>query len=375
MKSNINLIISTLRWLFLGIRWRLQRGAFNVATWPREKAMLLKLPFITQHIYGPQQVYYALDELIVLCLVRNGEYYIKSFIEHYLKLGAKHIVFLDNGSTDDTIAIAQRYPNVTVLQATCLYGKYENVMKEYLVKRFSKNRWNLFADIDELFDYPGSDVMSLSSLLTYLNQNSYTAVVTQMLDLFSEYPLNEIKSNKEDYIRELYTYYDISNIQKSRYGHGKPSNPNIKKIHGGIRKSLFGTENNLSKASLTFVDRNIKLFVMGHHTRNSRIADFSCVLLHYPFISTFYEKVLDAVQHDRYQLSASDQYKKYWESLQQNPNLKLKTTTACQLKSINDLLDNHFLVASEKYHQWVREQANLNSISHSEISLSPGRIQ
>ena len=152
MKPINSSIISTLRWLYSGIKWRLRRAAIELAVWPREKVMLLKLPFITQHIYGPQQVYYALDELIVLCLVRNGEYYIKSFIEHYLTLGAKHIVFLDNGSTDDTIAIAQCYPNVTVLQATCPYGKYENVMKEYLVKRFSKNRWNLFADIDELFD-------------------------------------------------------------------------------------------------------------------------------------------------------------------------------------------------------------------------------
>jgi glycosyltransferase involved in cell wall biosynthesis len=349
--------------LYSAIKWRLQRMIIELAIYPREQIMRLKLPSMVQHIYGPEQVNYALDELVVLCLVRNGAYYTKSFIEHYLKLGVRHIIFLDNGSTDDTIAIAQQYPNVTILQTTCLYGKYENVMKQYLVRRFSKNRWNLFADIDELFDYPASNSVSLSSLLTYLNENAYTAVVTQMLDLFSEHPLGEVKSSKEDSIRDLYTYYDISNLRQSKYSHGRPSNPNIKKIHGGIRKSLFRTENNLSKASLTFLDRKIKLFVMGHHTRNSRLADFSCVLLHYPFIESFYEKVLDAVQHDRYQLSASDQYQKYWEGLQQNPNLCLKSTTARQLKDINELLDNGFLIASKQYRQWVTAQVDLQNNS------------
>jgi len=135
-------------------------------------------PFILRcsimHVHGARDIPYTLEELIVLCVVRNGELHVKSFIEHYLALGVKHIVLLDSGSTDDTIVIAKRYSRVTILSTKCPYRVFETHMKRYLVRRFSPLRWSLFADIDELFDYPFSDVLSLKMLLAYLNAHSYT---------------------------------------------------------------------------------------------------------------------------------------------------------------------------------------------------------
>ena len=49
-----------------------------------------------KHVYGPERVEYSNEEVIVLCLVRNGYLYIEEFIKHYFSLGVKHIVFLDN---------------------------------------------------------------------------------------------------------------------------------------------------------------------------------------------------------------------------------------------------------------------------------------
>ncbi len=307
-----------------------------------------------RHIYGSKKIDYAIDELIVLCVVRNGELYIKSFIEHYLSLGVKHIVFLDNNSTDDTIAIAQNYDQVTILQTKCPYRKYENLMKFYLVKRFSKNKWNLFSDIDELFDYPYSDVISISSLLTYLNNNCYTAVVTQMLDLFSDQSLASLKSKKEDSLKDIYSYYDISNINKERYPYGTASNKDVNWHWGGIRKTLFGSNNYLTKAALVFVDQKISLFANCHQVHNANITDFTCVLLHYPFLSSFYDKVKDAVKTDRYAMSASHEYEMYWKKLEEDPALNLKQETACQLENVNSLVEKDFLVVSEKYMQWVK---------------------
>jgi Glycosyl transferase family 2 len=75
-------------------------------------------PFLeskVEHLYGPEEVAYEVDELVVVCLVRDGRPYVRSFIEHYLSLGVKHIFFLDNGSTDGTISVARGYENVTIL--------------------------------------------------------------------------------------------------------------------------------------------------------------------------------------------------------------------------------------------------------------------
>lgn len=306
-----------------------------------------------KHLHGVTKISYEKDELIVTCLVRNGEIYIKSFIEHHFSLGIKHIVFLDNGSTDSTVFIASSYENVTILQTDRPYKKYETLMKKYLVKRFSRNRWNLFVDIDELFDYPASNVLSLSLLLQYLNVNSYTAVVTQMLDLFSSEGLSSIKICAGQDIKQAYNYCDISNITNHDYLYGSLSNKNVKMHFGGIRKTLFGTNNGLTKAALVFVGQDIDVFIDFHHVRNAYIADFTCVLLHYPFTETFYQKVLEAVQTDRYALSASHEYTMYWERLQKENDFSIKRETAFELESTNDLVKRDFLVISESYTQWI----------------------
>jgi SAM-dependent methyltransferase len=311
------------------------------------------LNYSINHLYGPKKISYEIDELIVTCLVRNGAHYIESFIEHYFSLGVKHIVFLDNGSTDGTVSIASNFDKVTILQTQCPYRKYETLMKKYLVNSFSKNRWNLFADIDELFEYPFSQKLDLKSFLTYLNKNSYTAVVAQMLDLFSDKSLGDIKNIKNENLKSIYTYYDISNIRKFNYTSGELSNNRVKFHVGGIRKTLFGTDNGLTKAALVFVDKKIKLFIGCHQVKNALIADITCTLLHYPFTSNFKEKVKEAVKTDRYARSASHEYEKYWKRLEKNIDINIKQKSSYELDSLDDLIENGFLVISQQYIQWV----------------------
>jgi len=170
-----------------------------------------------KHLHGPEEVTYAPDELVVVCLVRDGRPYLRSFLEHYFSLGVKHIVFLDNGSTDGTVEAAQGYDNVTVLQTDLPFTDYKRYMKHYLVTRFGAERWILYVDYDELFDYPYSDIIDLGSFLRYLSGKSYTAVVAQMLDMFSEKPLEgRTGSPKDEPLKELYKFYDISNVRIKR---------------------------------------------------------------------------------------------------------------------------------------------------------------
>src|SRR5215212_8165579 len=172
-----------------------------------------------EHLHGPEEVDYEPDELVVVCLVRDGRPYVKTFVEHYRSLGAKHLFFLDNNSTDGTVEALQNYNNVTVLQTMLPYKEYKHLMKQYLIGRFGKkDRWCLCVDIDELFDYPYSDVIGLGSLLGYLNGNSYTAVAAQMLEMFPEEPLSDSrKGNPDEPLKELHRFYDISNIKRKSF--------------------------------------------------------------------------------------------------------------------------------------------------------------
>src|SRR5215213_3034146 len=226
------------------------------------------LHFNLEHLYGPEEVAYAPDELVVVCLVRDGRPYVKSFVEHYLSLGAKHLFFLDNGSTDGTVEALKEYDNVTVLRTTLPYKRYEFAMKQYLIERFGRGRWSLCVDIDELFDYPYSDVVGLGSLLRYLNERSYTAVAAQMLDMFPEEPLSGSGAGNfpDEPLKERHRFYDVSDISRiSMRGHPLFRNntlesDEVEALRGGIRQTLFGFRANLTKFPLVFSDGRVTPF-------------------------------------------------------------------------------------------------------------------
>ncbi len=314
-----------------------------------------------EHVHGPEEVSYGADELVVLCLVRNGRPYVRSFVEHYLSLGVKHLVFLDNGSTDGTVEALKAYPNVTVLCTTLPFKEYQMPMKQYLIERFGRERWSLYVDIDELFDYPYSDVISLSSLLGYLSSKSYTAVVGQMLDMFSEEPLSggAGSSGLEDDVtlKELHKFYDISNVRVQDYwefpfvsGTGNVlANKDIEIYRNGIQNTLFGTLPALTKHPLVFLDGKVKAVDRSAHSvSNARIADFTCVLFHYKFTDYLYELIREAARQENY-MKDSGKQKRWLKVLEKTPNLLIKRETAREIESVNDLVENGFLVVSEEY--------------------------
>ena len=61
----------------------------------------------------------------MISVVRNGELYIRSFLDHYRSMGVRHFVFLDNGSADHTLEMLCTQEEVTVLQTEAPYNKYE----------------------------------------------------------------------------------------------------------------------------------------------------------------------------------------------------------------------------------------------------------
>lgn len=312
-----------------------------------------------RHIAGPKTVEYGPDEVLLICVVRNGAYHVRTYIEYHLRLGVRHIVFLDNNSTDQTVQIAREYEDVTILQTDRPYHIYENAMKRYLAGRFSRGRWNLCADIDERFGYPFSDTLPLREFVRYLNRSSYTAVLAQMLDMFSDAPLSALRNIAAEDLRRCCTYYDISAIRKIDYRFGPPGHPAIKEHFGGIRRKLFGSDNGLTKAALVRVKDPRRLFVGWHHASDARVADVSCVLLHYPFAGAFSEKVAEAVAARRYGKFTAD-YVRYAEWLRNDPTGTIRSDSARELRSVNSLLDDGFLVASEEYLDWARARGSVD---------------
>jgi glycosyltransferase involved in cell wall biosynthesis len=317
-----------------------------------------------EHLHGPEEVHYDIDELVVLVLLRNGRPYIKPFIEHYFSIGVKHIVFLDNGSTDGTVEVLKAYDeHITVFRSELSFKKYNLLMKRYLVERFGRGRWTLSVDIDELFDYPYSDVVSLKSLLGYLNEHSYTAVVTYMLDMFPETLLPaESPSVEYEDLKERHRFYDISQVRTWPYNEvgdigNVVANEDIELLRGGVMQRIFRTHPLLFKHPLLFLDEKLKSHDLSDHwAGNARIADFTAVFLHYKISANLYELVRKEIEEERRYQNLHGKYDKIYDVLKETPSLPIRNETSKELKSVNDLVGTRFVSVSKQYMNFVEEE-------------------
>ncbi|MEM9087510.1 MAG: glycosyltransferase family 2 protein [Cyanobacteria bacterium P01_F01_bin.53] len=319
-------------------------------------------------------------DAIVLCVVKDGESLVQAFIEHYLSLGFKHIVFLDNGSTDKTIEIIKSYKQTTLLASSKPFGTYYVIFKNFLLQTFGRDRWCVVADVDEFLHFPLE--RSLNDVLTYLNQNSYDTVCIQMLDMFSKagvpLPTNQSIDQFNDQFNDgaadqsaspkqwdltaltsVFDAYDLSNITRRPYVRKwQPKiHSGIRFLYGGIRKTVFQGNCFLTKEAMMFVHRGTRLqtshLQSPHLLKRSKVADFSAVFLHYKFTEDFYDTTLKAIETENH-WRQSKEYKAYFSVLKkqietQQQAFSLWQSSSLVLKHIDDLIAQDFLFVSNEF--------------------------
>ncbi len=315
------------------------------------------------HVFGPEGIVFDQEKVVVCCLVKDGEEYLESFLDHYLStLQADHVVLLDNGSRDRTAEIARKYSRVSLYRTTLDFRIYKNVIRRFMVENFSNGGWVLAVDIDEFFDFPHSDRISLHGLIGYLNANAYTAATAYLLDmipndgkLFSANPGREFHPSD-------FALYDVSFVKTENYDdyvtmvNNRVSNTAIESRSGGVRREIFGIDPKLLKHPLVFYDKKIKTFYGSHGIGNAHVADVSSVLYHYKFTPRFPEKI-DAAIRARSYYQDSAEYRAYKEKQGSLDHGGLLSRGISRLASIDDLLQNGFLQVTSAYEDWVALRA------------------
>jgi hypothetical protein len=312
-----------------------------------------------RHVSGSPKPNVTATNLIVVSLVRDGEQHVEDFLTHHFKVGARHVVLLDNGSRNRTTEIAQVFDRVTVLKTQLPYKYYKYALKRYLFDRFCGDGWCLVLDIDERFDYPYSDRVPIEGFLAYLNEHQYTGVACQMLELFADGPVHEWPRGGRALVAES-VWYDHSALRRTPYhpfDGNTASNPAIMSHSGGIRLSAFDVDASLTKHPLL---RNAggarPSLSSSQQCANATIADVTCILLHYQFDYHFPEKCRVVAREETYWQNSRN-YKAYLRRLERSPLLELKGRSAERFESLDQLVDSGFLVVSDKYRWFAQEYA------------------
>ena len=275
-------------------RGKSRAGALLGAIWRRLDASLhrARLRSRTRHLHGPRRVHLRDDDCAMVSMVRDAAYFIDELIRHHQALGVRHILLIDNGSEDDTVARAQKYDNVTILRNTLPVARYETLFRSVLPKRVFSGGWILFVDSDEMLTLPAAREGMLADLLRYCNRMGHTAVVAQMLDMISARPLAETRALSYRDSLDAFSYYSLQNIDRMPFdstgieihwflSHNTNTNPAVMIHHGGIRYTLFGEWCCLTKQPLVRNLPGVILSAHPHCAQNVTYADLTILLRHY----------------------------------------------------------------------------------------------
>lgn len=246
------------------------------------------------HVHGPTALETAPGDVIAIVLVRDGCYYMDAFFDHYRAMGIRHFAFIDNGSTDDTLARIKAQPGTVIDHCPLPLAGYEDLIRAYPANTYGTDRWCLYVDMDEMFDFEGRAAHGIKGLTSYLTAQGHTACVAQMLEMFPKAPLAEVAQMPFPQALEEFVYFDISTVDRFEYHSADipfaallqgntTTNDAIKFCFGGVRGKVFGEACCLTKHPLVFNGAGVTAGVHPHLSMGVTCSDVTGVIKHYKF--------------------------------------------------------------------------------------------
>lgn len=179
--------------------------------------------------------------------------------------------------------------------------------------------------------------------------------------MFSCKPLSQLTKHRNDNLQADYEYYDISNLTKTKYqaselvarygSRNQISSADAALFFGGIRRTLFGNNCLLTKHSLFMPGKELDLFPHVHFVNGARLADISCVMLHYKLTNNALEATL---QNKEGFVGLSKRYEQFRDFLVNNPTYQIKQHSSVEFGNIDELVKSGFLFVSQEYRDYVR---------------------
>ncbi|MGQ0567533.1 MAG: glycosyltransferase family 2 protein [Gemmobacter sp.] len=242
-----------------------------------------------QVLHGPARVALAPGQAGLVVLVRDAEWFLADCLAHHLALGVAHVVVVDNGSTDRTVAVAAAMDRVTVLHNPLPARRHEVRLRAMAAQRVYRSGWTMFADADEMAEVPGG----LAPLLAYANAEGFTAVVGQMLDLCAPGDPQAMAGMTCAQAVAACTTYTLDGLTRHPY-HDRGgigfhwflkdntcADPDLRLLSGGLRRVVFGETPFLSKHTLVRNLADVQPMTHPHCAGGVAVADVTLCLRHY----------------------------------------------------------------------------------------------
>ena len=240
--------------------------------------------------------------VILVCFYKDFENFAKKWMDHYINIGIKNFVLIDNNSMDNSTKILKEYENKVNISFWSIDDDYDCYKmcgwKQQIFEFYGANHKFLTVDSDELLIYENYKNITFEE---FLERNKLSTVKSIMLDVYTDKNLFEGEIEDFKYV-DKGTYKITSNV------------PYFQRFYGGPRSRVFGVNPGLQKIPLiSYTGKQI--YVNNHYyypwNINSK-AKFCTYLLHYKFLPGDAEKYT-ALAKDKGNWNNSHEYKTYYD--------------------------------------------------------------
>ena len=244
-----------------------------------------------EHLHGPRTLDVAQGDVVLIALVRDAAFFLDGFFAHYRAMGIRHFVFFDTGSTDATLARIRAEPGTVIDRSTLPQDRFGDLMRDYPVQTYGRDRWCLFATPDALLDFEGRATFGIRGLTAYLEAEGHTAFAAQRLDMFPKGEIGPQTGETFEQVRARYLYFDISHLRRYEYHSdavpfsarlavNDVAGPQVKLMFGGVRGKVWGEDGWLTRHPLVFNGPEVTV-ACPDAPMGVRVADVTGVMRHY----------------------------------------------------------------------------------------------
>ena len=251
-----------------------------------------------------------MDETLpaIICVVKNEADKLRAFFDHYDRLGRVNYLFIDNGSTDESVAMMKAHNARIYTTDEAFSTVRKSAWIELVYTTLPEGMWTILLDADELLVYDGYEQLPLNELLAAFDRHGMDTAGAVMIDMFS--PTQPASANyMDDYVWFENNFHEEKSFL-------------FNSIYGGIREREFNFTD--SRAFLIkkypVAKKDSRSVLANPHTvwpyeRNFR-ADTWFGLLHYKLFDRELEKYRRIAREGSYH-HGSTEYKMYLQAFAQ----------------------------------------------------------
>ena len=247
------------------------------------------------------------DGIIAVCFYNDFENFAEKWMRHYIDIGVKNFVLVDNNSSDNSTKILKNYEkevNISFWEIKEKYNCYKMCgWKQQILEYYGVGRKYLIVDSDELFIYEDYRKISLSQ---FTEKNKLQFIKSMMLDVYTNKNIFEGTLGDFNFV-DKETYKMTTNVSYKQ------------RFYGGPRSRIFGINPSLQKIPFILYSGQ-EILANDHYYYPWNINDkakYRSYLLHYKFLPGD-EKKYNVFARDGRHWNNSHEYKIYNNVLSNN---------------------------------------------------------